>query len=53
MAAPFRLPLVELASEPRLVVLRERLEAERADGAPFAEAWPRVRPERLDGLGPW
>ena len=44
---------VGLWSEPRLAVLRERLEAERADGAPFAEASPRVRTELLDGLGPW
>jgi hypothetical protein len=44
---------VALVSEPRLVVLRERLEAERADGAAFSEAWPRARTELLDGLGHW
>ena len=39
-----------IATEPRLVVLRERLQAERADGAAFGPAWKAARAEVLLGL---
>src|SRR4051812_39253296 len=45
-----RLALVALVTEPRLVVLRERLEAERADGSTFRAAWKAARTEALAGL---
>jgi hypothetical protein len=47
MGAPFRLHRVAVLSEPRLVELREHLEAERAAGAEFPDAWPRARAELL------
>ena len=53
MGVPFTLVLVALVTEPRLVALRLALEAERADGAAFSEAWPRGRVEALDGLTGW
>jgi hypothetical protein len=44
---------VALASEPRLVQLREQLAAERAAGAAFTDAWERARGEVLSGLVAW
>jgi hypothetical protein len=41
---------VAVPSEPRLAELRERLAAERADGASFGAAWQRARAEALAGL---
>jgi hypothetical protein len=41
---------VALGSEPRLVILRERLAAERADGASFSQAWEQAEAEALEGL---
>jgi hypothetical protein len=41
---------VALGSAPRLVILRERLAAERDSGAPFSEAWERAEAEALAGL---
>jgi hypothetical protein len=38
---------VAVGSEPRLVALREQLEAERADGAAFSEAWDRASAQVL------
>jgi hypothetical protein len=48
-----RLGLVALGSEPRLVILRERLAAERARGASFSAAWEKARAEVLGGLSPF
>ena len=42
--------LVALGPEPRLVELRRCLEQQRADGAPFSQAWRRARAEALAGL---
>lgn len=39
-----------LVSEPRLVVLRERLAAEREQGTDFPSAWELARAELLNGI---